>query len=435
MSVPPSHLKRDAIASISVAIAIAKKRLGPVGLGREPKPEVINMLRQEYPELTWNELKRLVLEHYSPELIGQVAEVLKHHHYERIARIPAQRDALSGLPREPFLLFNNLWGSRYKLFSMSACPALHRFILEKRDPNLSYLLRVMFLNERTTRPELQQQFPDPLIDRLVETKALLEENGSYQFTLSFAPFKHLMIARDAFHIYLRDSSQKFKDRVWLGPDSILLAHFLHGFLSGQRFKEALEIGVGTGIQILIAAQHADQAVGVDINKRAIAFAKINAQINRVRNVEFIPSNLFENVHGKFDLILANPWYCDLKSGGLEEIPGILDGLDGHLRETGLLIVLTTSYVRAGRDTVLEKLKEFLKERGDYDLEAKVVGYNIDRGQYQQYKQHGIAYCLNYFMILRKGGTGKIQRREASFLRRFRDFSYIQMAKTLEAMKT
>lgn len=318
---------------------------------------------------------------------------------------------------------------------MSACPALHRFILENRDPDLSYFFRVIFLNERTTRPEMQQQFPDPLLDRLVETKALVQENGSYQFTFSFVPFKHLILARDAFHIYLRDSSHKFKDRVWLGADSILLAHFLHGLLSGQRFKEALEIGVGTGIQILLAAQHADQAVGVDINTRAIAFAKINAQINRVHNVEFIPSNLFENVHGKFDLILANPWYCDLKSGGLEEIPGILDGLDDHLRETGLLIMLTTSYVKAGRDMVFEKLKEFLKERRGYDLEAKVVGYNIDRGQYLQYKQHDISYYLNYFIILRRGGTGKIQRREASFIRRFRDFSYIQMARILEPMNT
>jgi SAM-dependent methyltransferase len=394
---------------------------------------VINLLRQAYPELTWNELKRLVLQHYSPELIGQVAEVLKHHHYERIARIPAQKDVLSGLPREPSLLFNSLWGSKYKLFSTSACPALHRFVLEKRDPHLNYLFRVMFLNERTTRPELQQQFPDPLIDRLVETKALDEANGSFRFTLSFAPFKHLIIARDAFHIYRRDSSHHFKDRVWLGPDSTLLAHFLHSFLSGQRFKKVLEIGVGTGIQILIAAQHADRAVGVDINKRAIAFAEINAQMNRVRNVEFIPSNLFENVHGKFDLILANPWYCDLKSGGLEEIPGILDGLDDHLRDNGLLIMLTDSYVKAGRDIVLEKVKGFLQERRDYDLEARVIGYNIDRGRYQQYKQHGIAYCLNYFMILRKGGTGKIQRREASFLRRLRDFSYIQVAKTVEAI--
>ena len=392
-------------------------------------------MRQKHSKTTWNELKPLVLEHYSPEIITSVAEVLKDHHYERIATIPARKSVLSGLPREPFLLLNNLWGAKYRLFTMSAFPALHRLILEKRDPELSYLFRVMFLNEWTTRPELRQHFPDSLIERLVETRALVQENECYQFTLSFVPFKQRILARDAFHVYQHDGLHSFKGRVWLGSDSILLAHFLHGFLSGRRFQRVLEIGVGTGIQILIAAQYADWAVGVDINERALAFARINAEINRVGNVELCPSNLFEKVQGKFDLILANPWYCDLQSGGLEEIPGILDGVDTHLPENGMLIMLINSYVKAGRETVLERLKEFLRERGNYDLDIEVVSYNIERERYQQYKQHGITHCLGYFAILRKGGTGKIQRRETSFLRRFRDFSYIQVARTLEAVKS
>ena len=83
------------------------------------------MLQTDYPKLLWGELKQLVLEHYSPEPLCELAEVLRHHHYERIARVPACKDILSGLPREAFLLLNNLWGSTYRLFSMSAFPALH----------------------------------------------------------------------------------------------------------------------------------------------------------------------------------------------------------------------------------------------------------------------------------------------------------------------
>src|SRR2546422_982713 len=109
--------------------------------------------------LAWSELNRLVFDHYSPEVIGQLAQILRRHHYERIARIPAQADVLSGLPREPLLLLNSLWGSTYRLFSPSALPAIHRFILAKQDRALSYLLSVLFFNERTALTELRQYFP------------------------------------------------------------------------------------------------------------------------------------------------------------------------------------------------------------------------------------------------------------------------------------
>jgi protein-L-isoaspartate O-methyltransferase len=395
------------------------------------------MLQPDYPKLLWGELKQLVLEHYSPEPLCELAEVLRRHHYERIARVPACKDILSGLPREAFLLLNNLWGSTYRLFSMSAFPALHRSILDLENPELGYLFRVIFLNAPTTRSKLRQKFPDPLIDRLIEIQALVEENGLYRFTLSFVPFKHLLLARDPFHVYLRDPSQAGDKnrRVWLGSDSILFAHFLDDFFSRHRFQNVLEIGAGSGIQILIAAPHADRAIGVDINRRALAFSRINAQINRVDNVEFIPSNLFENCDEKFDLILANPWYCDLKSGGLEEIPGILDGLDDHLRENGMLAMLTSSYLKAGHDTVLERLKNFVRERGNYDLDAKVVGYGIDTAEYAQFKKYGIFCSLDYLLTLRKNGTGKIQVRDVGLVRRLRDFSYIRVARALENMRT
>src|SRR5262249_1896046 len=163
----------------------------------------------------------------------------------------------------------------------------HRSILDLENPELGYLFRVMFLNAPTTRSKLRQKFPDRLIDRLIEIQALVEENGLYRFTLSFVPFKHLLLARDPFHVYLRDPSQgEVKNRrVWLGSDSILFALFLDDFFSRRRFQNVLEIGAGSGIQILTAAPHADRAIGVDINRRALAFSRINAQINRVDNVE------------------------------------------------------------------------------------------------------------------------------------------------------
>src|SRR5262245_51996271 len=216
-------------------------------------------MKSDYPRSAWEQLSPLVLEHYAPDVIGELADVLRANRYERIARVPAGKDLLSGGPREPFLLYNNLWGSSYRLFTKSALPGVHRFILDRENPHLGYLFRVIFLNERTSKMELGKCFPAALVDRLVETRALIEEGGGYRFTLSFIPFNDLLIARDAFHIYIGDPSTGHKNRrVWLGSDSILFAGFLSRFLFNQRFGNAVEIGAGTGIQTLVTASHVDR---------------------------------------------------------------------------------------------------------------------------------------------------------------------------------
>ncbi|MDO8499401.1 MAG: methyltransferase [bacterium] len=70
----------------------------------------------------------------------------------------------------------------------------------------------------------------------------------------------------------------------------------------------LEIGCGTGIVSIMVAERAHSGVGVDINELAVENSKYNAQRHDVTNVEFFISDLFENVQGKFDVIICNPPY-------------------------------------------------------------------------------------------------------------------------------
>ena len=55
----------------------------------------------------------------------------------------------------------------------------------------------------------------------------------------------------------------------------------------------------------------------DISEDALALAKENARINKA-NVNFVKSDLFENVRGRFNLITANPPY--IKHSELEHLP-------------------------------------------------------------------------------------------------------------------
>jgi methylase of polypeptide subunit release factors len=75
----------------------------------------------------------------------------------------------------------------------------------------------------------------------------------------------------------------------------------------QHVRRALDVGTGCGSQALLAARHADQVVATDVTERALRAARLNLELNDVRNVELREGSLFEPVAGeRFDLIVSNP---------------------------------------------------------------------------------------------------------------------------------
>jgi SAM-dependent methyltransferase len=77
----------------------------------------------------------------------------------------------------------------------------------------------------------------------------------------------------------------------------------------RRVESALDVGTGSGVQALELAQHADRVVAVDVNPRAVAFARFNAALNGCDNVDVRVGDLFEPVAGeRFDTIVSNPPY-------------------------------------------------------------------------------------------------------------------------------
>src|SRR5256885_2935183 len=77
----------------------------------------------------------------------------------------------------------------------------------------------------------------------------------------------------------------------------------------RRVARALDVGTGSGIHALLAAEHAEHVVATDVNARALAFTELNAALNGVTNVECRPGSLFEPVAGeRFGLITCNAPY-------------------------------------------------------------------------------------------------------------------------------
>ncbi len=74
----------------------------------------------------------------------------------------------------------------------------------------------------------------------------------------------------------------------------------------------LDLCTGSGCLALALAREFPEAhvFGVDISDDALAYARQNAEVNEIANVEFIKGHLFEPVAeiGRFDFIISNPPY-------------------------------------------------------------------------------------------------------------------------------
>ena len=142
----------------------------------------------------------------------------------------------------------------------------------------------------------------------------------------------------------------------------------------------LDVCTGSGVLAVTAACNgAHEVVAVDVSRRAVATAKLNARLNGVR-VEAVRGDLLRAVTGRrFDAIVSNPPYVpsedeDLPSRGPERAWDagrdgriVLDRLiaeaPAHLKAGGVLLVTHSDLL--GEQRTLELMREA-------GLEADVV---------------------------------------------------------------
>lgn len=93
-------------------------------------------------------------------------------------------------------------------------------------------------------------------------------------------------------------------------DTEILVEQAIATINDSGYNSVLDIGTGSGaIAVSIAKYTNADVTAVDISKDALCVAEKNAALNNV-NVKFINSDLFENVSGKFDVIVSNPPYIE-----------------------------------------------------------------------------------------------------------------------------
>ncbi len=136
------------------------------------------------------------------------------------------------------------------------------------------------------------------------------------------------------------------------------SYLLFDSVSIGRGEKVLDIGTGTGILAIGAALAGGEVFATDISERALECATYNSRRNSA-DIEFIRSDIFSSVRGRFHVILFNPPYLPRSNadygsikgalesgdGGSEHIRRFLRALKGHLEDGGRAYVLLSSHTR------------------------------------------------------------------------------------------
>jgi SAM-dependent methyltransferase len=174
---------------------------------------------------------------------------------------------------------------------------------ERRLPDtpLATLLRLFFLQLPVSAQDAEAVLGREGIEAL-DAMALADVGERIVPRARILPIGKVLLASDGFS---RDEEDPADYVATYTPT----ARVLDSLTPRPRVERALDVGTGSGIHALLAAQHAKHVIATDVNPRAIAYTALNAALNGLRNIECRQGSLFEPVHDEtFDLITCNAPY-------------------------------------------------------------------------------------------------------------------------------
>ncbi len=180
-------------------------------------------------------------------------------------------------------------------------------------------------------------------------------------------------------------------------DTEVLVEFITGI---SKERSVLDMCTGSGcIAVSISkCGNPSSVLASDISEEALKVAEFNA-LNNQADIRFIHSNLWENIDGSFDILVSNPPYITDKemeeldeevfghephlalrggSDGLMFYRKILDGIDGHINNNGVICFEIGCSQAEAVSTLMEE-----KEITDIHVIKDLAG--LDRVVWGRYK--------------------------------------------------
>ncbi len=164
--------------------------------------------------------------------------------------------------------------------------------------------RFFVLHQPQAEADVRAWLGDAAFDVLVEMAAIVTLDGLRRSLVSATWFAGRLIFADARAYNAVWPAEPFADYVMPpGGDSVGLARVA----PRTPRRATLDLCCGAGAQALAAAAYSEAVTGVDLNPRALRFARFNAAVNRVEHATFVLGDVYEPLGAaRFDAIVANP---------------------------------------------------------------------------------------------------------------------------------
>ena len=168
--------------------------------------------------------------------------------------------------------------------------------------------------------------------------------------------------------FTSDNGVFSKDRIDFGSRNLIETFLKH---NNKKINNILDVGCGYGFMGIVLSKILNvEATLIDVNKRAVHLTEKNIKENKV-NAKTYVSNIYENVNGKYDLIITNPPI----RAGKKVVYDILMNAKNYLKEDGELWFVirkeqgAKSTMKALED--LYKIELVKKASGFYIITAKI----------------------------------------------------------------
>ncbi len=145
------------------------------------------------------------------------------------------------------------------------------------------------------------------------------------------------------------------------PETELIIEEFIKLVDFSKSKRLLDIGTGSGCLIISLVKERPKcyAKAIDISKKAIKIAEINAKMHHIRNkISFININVDKFIDNKYDVIVSNPPY--IKKFGIKRLDNDIKFFEPHIA------------LEAGVDGLREIKKIIIKSKKLLKINGKLI---------------------------------------------------------------
>jgi methylase of polypeptide subunit release factors len=214
----------------------------------------------------------------------------------------------------------------------------------KDDTDIDRLVKLFLLNLKIPAYHARKTFGSNVLNIMLDTGMITRiDNTEIKSAVDIFPCGDCFIVTDQCFTDVCVPKHVYP----LMSDSYYLARSM----ITEPVEKSLDLCTGSGVQAITASRFSKKVIGVDINPRAINFARFNALLNQADNVEFRKGNLYDVLKGeKFDRIYSNPpfvpspekrvYFRDGGRSGEDVLEKIVAGLETHLNDSGICQIVT-----------------------------------------------------------------------------------------------